>query len=265
MEITGSTRLLAIVADPVAHVKTPQRLNALLERLGTDAVMVACHVAPDALPAFLAGARAIRNLDGLVVTVPHKEAAAALCDELTPAARAIGAVNAVRVADGRLTGGNFDGIGFVAGLRRQGHEPAGRRVYLAGAGGAGKAIAHALAEAGVAGLSLHNRSRDKAQAVASQLHARFPHVPVTVVDDIPGDCDIAINATSLGLKDDDPLPFAPQALAPGALVADAVMRRDDTPLLAAALACGCRVHPGRYMLEGQLSEIARFLGIAAPD
>ena len=100
----------------------------------------------------------MRNLGGLVVTVPHKEQAAVPCDEITPAARLIGAVNAIRLRDGKLAGGNFDGLGFVAGLRAQGHEPAGRRVYLAGLGGAGKAIACALAEAGPARLDLYNRS-----------------------------------------------------------------------------------------------------------
>ncbi len=180
MDITGSTTVFAIAADPIAHVKTPQRLNALLRERGIDAVMVPFHVAAAGLPGLFAGLRGLANLGGLVVTVPHKESAAALCDALTPAAELIGAVNAVRVRDGHLTGGNFDGLGFVAGLRSQGHDPAGRHVYLAGLGGAGKAIACAIAEAGPASLRLYNRSSDKAEAFAERLARHHPGLAIHV-------------------------------------------------------------------------------------
>lgn len=264
MDITGSTTVFAIAADPIVHVRTPQRLNALLRERGVDGVMVPFHVKAAALPALFEGLRGLVNLGGIVVTVPHKESAAALCDALTPAAQLIGAVNAVRLQDGCLTGGNFDGLGFVAGLRSQGHDPAGRHVYLAGLGGAGKAIACAIAEAGPASLSLYNRSPDKAEALAERLARHCPALAVRVGGPRPEACDIAINATSLGLADTDPLPFQLDALAPGTVVADAVMSRVDTPLLRAAAARGCRTHPGLYMLEGQLTEIARFLGIQEP-
>ncbi|WP_424625522.1 shikimate dehydrogenase family protein [Achromobacter marplatensis] len=265
MEITGSTTVFAIAADPIAHVKTPQRLNALLRERAVDAVMVPFHVSADALPGLFTGLRGLANLGGVVVTVPHKEHAATLCDALTPAAQLIGAVNAVRLQDGVLTGGNFDGLGFVAGLRSQGHDPAGRHVYLAGLGGAGKAIACALADAGPASLRLYNRSADKARAFAAHLARQYPDLDIRVADSAPEPCDIAINATSLGLQDTDPLPFPLDALAPGTVVADAVMSRVDTPLLRAAAAQGCRTHPGLYMLEGQLTEIARFLGVEEPQ
>lgn len=265
MEITGSTTVYAIAADPIAHVKTPQRLNALLRERGADGVMVPFHVSPDGLPALFAGLRGLRNLGGLVVTVPHKEQAAVLCDEITPAARLIGAVNAIRLRDGKLAGGNFDGLGFVAGLRAQGHEPAGRRVYLAGLGGAGKAIACALAEAGPARLDLYNRSPERAREFAARLSAAYPALDIRLADAAPGaDCEIAVNATSLGLSDTDPLPFPLDALPAGAVVADAVMSRVDTPLLRAAAARGLRTHAGLHMLEGQIAEIARYLGIPEP-
>ncbi|MDF8363948.1 shikimate dehydrogenase family protein [Achromobacter anxifer] len=264
MEITGSTTVFAIAADPIAHVKTPQRLNALLRERGVDAVMVPFHVAPDALSGLFAGIRGLANLGGIVVTVPHKENAAALCDALTPSAQLSGAANAVRLRDGVLTGGNFDGLGFVAGLRSQGHDPAGRHVYLAGLGGAGKAIACAIADAGPASLRLYNRSADKAASFAAHLGRQYPGLAISVASAAPEACDIAINATSLGLNDTDPLPFQLDALAAGTVVADAVMSRVDTPLLRAAAARGCRTHPGLYMLEGQIAEIARFLGIEEP-
>lgn len=261
MDITGSTTVFAIAADPIAHVKTPQRLNTLLRERAVDGVMVPFHVAAAGLPGLFAGLRGLANLGGIVVTVPHKESAAALCDALTPAAQLIGAVNAVRLQDGCLTGGNFDGLGFVAGLRSQGHDPAGRHVYLAGLGGAGKAIACAIADTGPASLSLYNRSSAKAEAFAERLARHYPALAIHIAGPRPEACDIAINATSLGLADTDPQPFQLDTLAPGAVVADAVMSRVDTPLLRAAAMRGCRTHPGLYMLEGQITEIARFLGI----
>jgi len=128
----------------------------------------------------LSGLRGLRNLAGMVVTVPHKENVVALCDTLTPAAQMIGAVNAIHVKNGHLTGGNFDGLGFVAGLRSQGIQPEGRHVYLAGLGGAGKAIACAIAEAQPASLRLYNRTQEKAEAYAA--YADIPEVIAGLTD-----------------------------------------------------------------------------------
>ena len=249
MEITGSTTVYAIAADPIAHVKTPQRLNALLRERGADGVMVPFHVSPDGLPALFAGLRGLHNLGGLVVTVPHKEQAAVLCDEITPAARLIGAVNAIRLRDGKLAGGNFDGLGFVAGLRAQGHEPAGRRVYLAGLGGAGKAIACALADAGPARLNLYNRSPN---APANSPRACRPPIPRwTSSWPTPRPAPIARSpSTPPRWACPTPIPCPSlDALPAGAVVADAVMSRVDTPLLRAAAARGLHArrpaHAGR--------------------
>ena len=137
MEITGHTQIFGILADPIHHVKTPQGINRLLEARRFDGVMVPIHVGAEGLGAMVDGLRRMNNLGGFVVTVPHKTAMPALCDELTPAAQRIGAVNVVRrTGDGRLVGGMLDGEGFVAGLRSEGIEPAGLATYLAGAGGA---------------------------------------------------------------------------------------------------------------------------------
>ncbi len=260
-EITGRTRLFGIVADPVGHVRTPQVFNARFAARAEDAVLVPFHVAAAGLPAAFAAFRAMQNLGGVVVTVPHKTAAVGLCDAVGEMGRAIGAVNTVRrERDGRLVADMFDGEGFVAGLRSQGVEPAGRRAYLAGAGGAGNAIAFGLGAAGVARLTIANRTARKAEDLVSRLRARFPGLEVAIGGASPAGHDLVVNATSLGLREGDPLPLDPEGLASGAVVAEIIMSPERTPLLVAAGRRGCRVHLGRHMLDCQIELMARFLG-----
>lgn len=262
MTISGKTRLYGIIADPISHVRAPTLFNPKLAAAGIDAVVVPLHVAPADLPALFAGLRALRNFDGLFVTVPHKTAAAALCDALDDEARMTRAVNAIRRgADGAMRGAMFDGAGFVAGLRADGIEPSGLPAHLVGAGGAAVAIAFALTRAGVARLGLSNRSRAKAEELAARLWASFPGIPVEVTDD-PGDARLIVNATSLGLRADDPMPLDPARLVPSAVVADIIMDPAETRLLRAAAARGLKIHHGRHMLDHQARLLAEFLGMA---
>lgn len=257
--ITGHTKIYAIISDPVAHVRTPEVFNDFFAQCNSDAVLIPIHVAPEGLKAVLTAFRAMKNLGGFVATVPHKTATAALCDELGDAGRAIGSVNAVRrEADGRLIGNMFDGAGFVAGLRSQGHDPAERRTLLVGAGGAAGAIAFALAEAGVASLTIANRTRSKAENVMARVTKFFPDRPISLGAADPTGHDLVINATSLGLKAGDPLPLDTERLVPSMTVAEVIMKPETTPLLAAAKARGCVVHYGRYMLDSQIPLIAGF-------
>jgi shikimate dehydrogenase len=259
--ITGHTKIYAIISDPVAHVRTPEVFNEFFVQHNCDAILIPLHVAPEALEAVLTGFRAMQNLGGFVSTVPHKTATAAHCDELGDAGRAIGSVNAVRrEADGRLIGNMFDGAGFVAGLRAQGHEPAGRRALLVGAGGAGAAIAFALAEAGVASLTIANRTRSKAEEVMARVAKFFPDRPIRLGAADPTGHDLVINATSLGLKAGDPLPLDTARLTPSMIVAEIIMKPETTSLLAAAKAKGATVHYGRHMLDQQIPLIADFFG-----
>lgn len=266
MPITGHTTLFAILADPIAQVKTPERLNALWAEQGFDGAMVPMQVAADSLGTVVAGLRATRNLQGLVITLPHKRAMALLCDELTPAARAAGAVNLVHFrADGRLVGAMIDGIGFVGGLRNAGLDPAGRSAYIAGAGGASSAIAFALADAGISRLTIANRTAETARALADRVMAAFPSLPVNVGTRSPAGHDLVVNATSLGMKPDDALPLDIDLLDASQVVAEIIMQPAETALLKAAAARGCRVHPGAPMLAAQLALMDPFLRRGAFD
>ena len=259
--ISGHTAISVILAHPVAHVRTPQAMNAQYDAMGYDGVLVPLHVLPEDLSTVVAGLRQMQNLRGLVVTVPHKEAIVALCDDLTDAARQVGAVNVIRRdADGRLTGGQFDGEGFVAGLRSAGHEVAGRTVFMAGAGGAGAGLAYAFARHGAARLTIHNRTAAKAEALAARVRTAYPACDTRAGSADPSGHDIVVNATSLGMKEGDALPLDVTRLVPPMLAAEVIMTPEVTPFLAEAARRGCATHGGKPMLAAQIALLARFMG-----
>lgn len=265
-EITGHTRVYAIIADPIHHVQTPQNLNAMMRRHNRDGVMVPFHVTAADLPTALAGLKCIRTFDGFIATVPHKTAMVALCDSVSRQAELVGAVNCVRrEPDGRLVGDIFDGAGFVAGLRRAGLDPKGFHVLLLGAGGAANAIAFALAEAGISGLCIANRTQARAEDLARRLSGAFPRLHVELGTGVIGAHDLVVNATSLGLSPGDPLPVDVAQLKAGQIVAEAIMQPKVTALLAAAQARGCTIQYGFPMLECQLEMMAKFMGMIADD
>src|SRR5262249_44031360 len=146
-EITGATRIIGLIADPVVQARSPALANDMLRRSGRFGAfaMLPMHVPAAGLGPAIEGLRAIENFAGAIVSMPHKTTIVALLDELTPESRLVGAVNVIaREADGRLRGNVLDGEGFVAGMRAAGHDVTGRTCLLVGAGGAASAIAVAL-------------------------------------------------------------------------------------------------------------------------
>lgn len=259
--ISGASAIAVILAHPVAHVRTPQMMNAHYDAIGHDGVLVPLHVLPEDLATVVQGLRRMRNLRGIVVTVPHKEAVASLCDTLTEAAREVGAVNVIRRdADGRLTGGQFDGEGFVAGLRAAGHDVTGRAVFMAGAGGAAAGLAFAFARHGATRLTIHNRTAAKAEGLAARVRAAYPACDVRAGGADPSGHELVVNATSLGLHAGDALPLDTTRLAPPMLAAEVIMAPEVTPFLAEATRHGCATHGGKAMLAAQVALLARFMG-----
>jgi shikimate dehydrogenase len=262
--INGATLVVGIVADPIEHVLTPARFNAYMEQLGCNACLVPFNVRPDRFSSFIAALPTIRNLAGLVVTIPYKESVLPFCNELTDSARQSGAVNILRLnhETGVLTGANFDGEGFAQGLLAQGHVIRGQRIYIAGAGGAAKAIAHALANHGAAAIGIYNRTRSRAQHLVQELYAHHPHLIAEVAGPEPEHYTLAVNCTSLGLKPGDEMPFELKCLDITTPIAEVVMNPDMTALLLAAELRGHPVHRGRHMIDAQIGEMVRFLGLA---
>ncbi|MGA0973022.1 MAG: shikimate dehydrogenase family protein [Candidatus Puniceispirillaceae bacterium] len=262
--VEGTTRIFGVIAHPVDHVRAPMVFNPRFAAAGLPHIMVPIEAPPDQLARVIDGLRAMPNFGGLAVTIPHKMPLADLCDTLGTAAQLTGAVNAVRFdADGLMHGDNFDGAGFVAGCIGNGYQLAGRTILLIGAGGAARAIAAALTEAKIGKLIIANRSVEKAENLARLLGEKtgFTAVVAMPLADCNGvDADMIINGTSLGLKPDDDLPLALDAVRSETVIADIIMVPAETRWLAAAKMAGHKVHYGRHMLDYQIDLIGKFIG-----
>jgi shikimate dehydrogenase len=264
MTITGTTRLYVIFGDPLNKARSPETFNAIFAERGIDAVLVPGEVDAAGFADAVRGFQRLRNCDGIIVTMPHKQARCAVVDELAENGRLAGAINAARrMPDGRWIGDMFDGRGYVAALRRRGVDPRGKRVHVIGAGGVARAMAMALAQAGVAAVTLRDVDARRAQSLADAVSAAFPSVQARALSEDDCDRDIIANATPLGMKEGDALPCDPARIAPSTLVTDVIPKPDITPFLAAAQRRGCQVVTGREMVEGQAELIAEFLQLAA--
>jgi shikimate dehydrogenase len=263
--IDGATRLLVIIGDPIAQVRSPIACNALLQEAGRNAVLVPWHAYPAAFDTVMAGLMQTQNLDGIVVTYPFKQRALALVDHVGRMAACGGAANALRrEPDGSWTGEMFDGLGLVRAVADTGQSIAGRRVKLLGAGGAGSAIAYAVAEAGAAALSIYDTNKDRSAALAEGLAREYPKCPLDVGSPDLGPADLLINATPVGLGDDDGLPVPLPTLTAATTVFDIVPRATGTRLLALARSLGCPHMAGAAMVEGQARALLTYFGMV-PD
>lgn len=249
---TGATRVCAVVGSPIRHSLSPALHNAAFEAAGLDWTYVAFEVGSGSGRAAVEAARTL-GLAGLSVTMPLKAEVAEAVDDLSPTAAALRSVNCV-VADGdRLIGHSTDGAGFLASL--EGVDVAGRRCLVLGAGGAARAVIHALAGVG-ASVSVWNRTAERAAAAAA-----LAGPSGTVVETpSPRGFDVIVNATSAGMAGTDgadTLLVDPALLSPGAAVVDLVYHPQRTPVLTAAAARGVTVVGGLGMLVHQAAEAFR--------
>jgi shikimate dehydrogenase len=238
---------------PVRHSLSPAIVNAAFEALGVDWTYFAFEVAPDDIAAAIEGMRALR-LGGLSVTMPHKEAVAAIVDRCSPDAAALGAVNCVVLDGDELIGENTDGPGFLDALRSDlDFDPAGRRAVVLGAGGAARAVVLALARAGASDVAVVNRTAANAERAAALAG------PVGRVADaataVP-DADLVVNATPVGMTQVGTLVDA-SLLGPGSAVLDLVYHPRVTPLMAAAAERGSATANGLGMLVHQAAHAVR--------
>lgn len=259
VKINGVTRLYAIVGDPIAQVRSPEVYTELFATAGMNAVMVPAHVRTEDFDTVLPALMRLGNLDGLLVTVPFKSRVVPLTDRLGPAATLIGAVNALRrEADGSWTGDIFDGMGFVRGVERKGDALPGRHVFMFGAGGAGSAIACALAGAGVRSIAMLDPIPGRAEAVATVLRKAFPACDLAAVTTKPDGVNMVVNASPVGMRPDDGMPGDTGTLSPDTLVGDVVLTDSSTPFIQHAIRHGCRYVTGRDMLHGQIDALMAF-------
>jgi shikimate dehydrogenase len=246
--LSGKSRLAGILGWPVAHSRSPRLHNFWLARHGVDGAYVPLPVRPER---FASAVRALADCGfrGANVTIPHKEAAFDLCDEVSPVARRAGSVNTLLFRDGRIEGTSTDGFGFLESIREQapGWRAADGPAVILGAGGAVRAVAAALLDAGCPRLTIVNRTPARAAAIARDLGG-----PVEVSAEPPlGEAALLVNGTSLGMQGEPPLAMDLSPLPPQALVADMVYVPLETALLAAARARGLRAVDGLGMLLHQ--------------
>jgi shikimate dehydrogenase len=259
--IDGKTKLIAHIGWPTESFKAPMIYNPFFEKQKINAVVVPMGCKGENYAEFLKLVFKLSNIHGALITMPHKITTLELVDDTSVSARIAGACNAVRVDErGRLTGDMFDGEGFVRGVMRKGRRLADADVLVAGCGGVGSAIAASLAKAGVARLGLYDAFPQGMNALAERVRAHYPKLEVTTGSTNPAGYDVVVNATPLGMKKDDPLPFDVERIAPSTFVGEVVMKEEITPLLAAARAKGCDYQVGTDMLFEQIPAYLEFFG-----
>ena len=261
--ITGHTGLLALIGSPVGHSASPLMYNYSFEKLGLDYAYVAFDVKEQDVKAALDAMR-LFQMRGMNVTMPDKVEAARHVDELSPAAQIIGAVNTIVNENGKLVGHITDGEGFVNNLKDHGIDIRGKKIAIAGGGGAATAIQVQCALDGAGEIVIFNKKDgffERTLETAERIRKAVPSCEVKVYDlddtekmtEEIGDSDIFVNATIVGMKpmDDQSVVKDLSALRPGLVVADIVYNPEETLLLKQAKAAGCICVGGKGMLLWQ--------------
>lgn len=258
--ISGRTGLLALIGSPVGHSGSPAMYNYSFERLGLDYVYVAFDIKVEEVADAIAAMKTFK-MRGCNVTMPCKTEVVKYMDELSPAARIIGAVNTIVNDGGKLTGYMTDGEGFLNNLKDHGIDVAGKKVTITGSGGAATAIQVQCALDGVRELTIFNRTVSKARETAEKIRGEVPECVVNVYDITDVEkmteeirtSEIFINATSVGMKpmDAESVVKDVSAFYPGLVVADVVYNPEETRLLREAKEAGCTCVNGKGMLLWQ--------------
>jgi shikimate dehydrogenase len=258
--ISGKTRLLALIGQPVVHSLSPAMHNAAFDEDGLNFVYVCLDVDPEDLPGAVGGLEALK-FRGFNVTMPHKRAMVGLVDGLDDGARVSGAVNTVVIEASGTRGYNTDGGGMVMACEEAGIELSGESVLLLGSGGTAAAIAVAFGEAGVGDLHIVSRDVGHAARLRDKLRPTgMKKLSVGSLADLEQDApgaNVIVNATPLGMKEDDPLPLPPEYVQESRAVCDVVYRPGkETPLVRLAKEGGARVVAGGRMLlyQGVLAQ-----------
>lgn len=256
--VSGRTSLGYIVGDPIEQVKSPILLSEKMQQRGYETLVLPAHVRAGHFAEFLCGAAALENLTGIVVTIPHKFAAYDACDVMDSRATFTGSVNVIRRERGAWHGFNVDGIGFLNGVEARSGPVRGKRVLLAGAGGAGSPIALEFLLRGADHVAVFDQDGTRQAGLVAKLEKRFPG-SVSLSGPSPEGFDIVANATPAGMGGNGQIAIDADRLSPDQFVADVVTAPAMTPLLLCAQTMGCTFMGGVGMTEGQAEELIRCL------
>ncbi len=258
-KLSGATRVHIIVGDPIAQVKSPFGMTQAFELNGKDAICIPAQVPPKDLKQWFEGMSLARNVDGIIVTIPHKFDCHALCATHSARADFLGAVNTIRRnADGSWHGDMFDGLGYVKAIESKGFQLQDKKGLLVGAGGAGSAIAHAMVLAGVSELAIYDENTERRESLIQRLNS-LNLGKVKAGSDNPSGCDVAINATPMGMREGDPSPINIDAITPNMFIGCVITAPAVPPLIAAARAKGCNTSTGADMFVQVRELMVQFL------
>ncbi len=258
LRVTGHTGVVGVIGDPIEHSRSPQMHNAAFAKAGLDYVYVPFHVRPDDLARAIAGFKAL-NVVGINVTLPHKQAVIPYLTSISREAKLIGAVNTLTFLEDGIHGDNTDAPGVLRALEDDGNlsVPVGENVVVLGAGGAARAIVVAFALAGVASITIANRTTEKAIALAEEMQQKTGismhgmGLADARVADAVRQSTLLVNTATASMDLTQPLLISVDWLQPNAIVYDIVYTPPVTPLMAAAAARGCQTLGGIGMLIHQ--------------
>lgn len=251
--VTGRTLVVPLIGHPVAEVKTAGPMNRWFGEHQIDAVVVPMDIRPERIDGFFDVLKATENSVGCTITMPHKQAAFVAASEVSERARRAKSVNVIRRSpSGRLIGDMTDGMAMVAALERRGIGVRGRTVLIVGAGAAGTAIAHAVAEEGAASLVIIEIDQMRSRALVAELGRYYPQMPAFDRAPPGWTIEIAINASPAGMNPNDPLPYPLDELGDALVVADAVTAPPVTRWLTEAERRGLAIQTGEEMAFAQV-------------
>lgn len=253
------TQRLEMIGSPLAHVRTPALLNAMLAAQGDERRMLPKEVDRARLPAYVEALRRAGDVRGLVVTTPLKEAVCAVLDRRTPLVELIGSCNCVRIDRHGWLGGNFDGIGFAQAVRKAGLGLRGKRILLKGCGGAGKAIAARIAAEGARALVIDDPETARVAAFIARLGPQANGCEISAGSGDDGAFDLLVNASPLGMAADDPSPASAELVGRCAAVVDIVIAPGESRLGRMARELGKTLVGGAAMVEAQAAFLLGFI------
>ena len=257
--VDGKTRIYAIIGDPIKQVRSPEMVTWEFHQRGVNALVIPMHLRSADFESALPSIMTIQNLDGLIFTIPFKARAMAFAQKIGPQAQQIGAFNAMaRRREGHWVGEMFDGLGCIEAFRRRGYDISDKNLMLIGLGGAGAAIAAALAGQNPRRMRIYDLDAKRCESMAQRIGRINPAIEIEINPPRLDDIDILLNATPVGMLSDARLPFEVERFNPELIVFDAVVKPEQTPLLSLAESCDCRIVRGREMMLGQVAKIVDF-------
>ena len=257
--LNGKTRLYGIVGDPIEQVRSPEMVTYELHSRGINAVLLPVHIRSGDFEEVLPNVLRIANLDGLIFTIPFKARAMSFATPVGAQAQAVNALNVIaRRADSSWAGDIFDGQGCVEAFRRRTLPLSGQKVMLIGLGGAGSAICAAVAAEHPASMRIFDLDEARCERMAKTARRISPRSDITIGAPTADGMDVLLNASPVGMLGDPRLPIAATSFDRNLIVFDAIVKPEQTPLLALAESCGCRVVRGREMMRGQISKIVDY-------